>query len=209
MLISRRGLIGAGAATTLVPAVQSAEALKPTPSEDIGPFYPIVTVLESQCDLTRVPGQSARAVGTPFELIMTVKTPTGAPVRSAMVMIWQASAAGVYGHPRDYVKKAADPGFLGHALMRTGRDGSVRIVSIRPGAYPDDDTRLRTPHLHFEVIGESSRLITQMYFPGEPLNAKDRLIENMTKAGKDPRSLLADQRTAPESFAWTAVLPTR
>ena len=73
MLISRRGLIGASAVTALVPAVQSAEALKPTPPEDIGPFYPTVSALESQCDLTRVPGQSARAVGTPYELIMTVR----------------------------------------------------------------------------------------------------------------------------------------
>lgn len=190
MLASRRAMLGWTAAVAGNARLSAAPPGPPlTPPEMMGPFYPRVTSRESTIDMTRVPGGTGRALGEPVDLVVTVRDRTGAPVRGAIVLAWHASAAGVYGHPRDLVKLPPDPNFLGHALLRTDRDGVVRIGTVKPGAYPDVPGRLRTPHIHFEVIGEESRLITQMYFPGEPLNGRDRLIDNMVKAGRDPRAL--------------------
>lgn len=208
MLASRRAMLGWTAAAAGASRLSAAPTtLQPTPPEMMGPFYPRVSPWESSVDMTRVPGGNGRALGEPVDLVATVRDRTGAPVRGAIVLAWQASAAGVYGHPRDMVKLPPDPNFLGHAMLRTDRDGAVRIATVKPGAYPDMPGRLRTPHIHFEVIGEESRLITQMYFPGEALNAKDRLIEDMVKAGRDPRALTCRKdENSPYRHFWDVVL---
>ena len=213
MLNSRRDVLGwtaAASASAMVGASAAGRRLEasPTPGEQIGPFYPVVAPHESRADLTRAAGSDLVATGDRIALVTTIRSPGGAPVVGAMVLVWHASAAGVYGHPRDFVALPPDPGFRGHALLRTDRQGQVRIETVRPGSYPDMPGTMRTPHVHFEIIGESSRLITQMYFPDEPLNATDRLLNAMRPMGKDPRALIAHRAGVdPAALVWEVVLP--
>lgn len=191
MQLSRRSLIhGAALTAAALPARASAHLpgdLPLTPTQEMGPFYPIVRDLESHADFTTGGGSPG---GPALSLTGRVLTAAGRPVASAMVLVWQADGGGHYAHPRDPTG-GADLPFRGHALLRTRRDGSFSLRSVRPGAYPDMPGTLRTPHIHFEVIGEEDRLTTQMYFPGEPLNETDRLLRTLRQQGGDPSTLIA------------------
>lgn len=219
MLIDRRAMLGlstlgagliAGAPSRAAQTAMAPAGPRPTPPQSIGPFYPIVRPGENMADLTRVPGQAGRARGDLVEVRGAVKTLAGAPVRGAVVIIWQANAAGAYNHPGSQFG-SADPAFLGHAMLRTDRAGEFSLLTVRPGAYPDMPGTLRTPHIHFEVIGEEARLITQMYFPGERLNAADRLLRELAAGGGDPRSVIAAAaaergREEAARLDWTVIL---
>ena len=91
---------------------------------------------------------------------------------------------GRYTHPSDTNPAPLDPNFEGFAVQDTDAEGRYRFKSIKPGAYPATANWMRPPHLHFEVTGKINRVITQMYFPGEPLNDKDLLLQNI-RANKD------------------------
>jgi protocatechuate 3,4-dioxygenase, beta subunit len=217
MLNSRRDLIvavGASFAGLNAPAIAQERA--PTPQQRIGPFYPVVGDNESQADLTLREGGSMRAIGQLVEVTGRVLDPSGMPVGSALVIVWQADAAGHYDHPADATRSQRDRGLAGHAIMRTARDGGFRLITVRPGPYPDERSRsgLRTPHIHFEIIGEEGRLITEMYFPDEPLNVADANIAEMVAAGADPRLLTARAQASAQpgiatSLCWDVVLNRR
>ncbi|MBN8481835.1 MAG: protocatechuate 3,4-dioxygenase subunit beta [Xanthomonadales bacterium] len=215
MSFSRRHFLVATAALAGTNRVVQADAPPSlaTPAQVIGPFYPVVRPEESQADLTRVAGQAGRAKGSTVHVTCTVVDPAGRPIAGALVLVWQANAAGRYAHPRDTSTAPLDPRFLGHVLMRTDRQGQVRFLTIKPGAYADTPGRVRTPHIHFEVIGEDARLITQMYFPGEPLNASDRLLQELAEQRGDPDRLIATRiasdggsSAADTALAWTVRL---
>jgi protocatechuate 3,4-dioxygenase beta subunit len=103
-----------------------------------------------------------------------------------MVEMWQANAAGRYSHPNDTDHSPADPNFYGAARALTNEQGAIEIRTIKPGAYPVPDSGRwwRPPHIHFSVWGKVwlSRLVTQMFFPGEPLNAQDRILYSVPDA---------------------------
>ncbi len=139
----------------------------------------------------------------------------GRPIGGALIEVWQANAAGRYRHEVDRHPAPLDPNFSGAGRTLTGDDGSYRFVSIRPGAYPwgNHNNAWRPAHIHFSVFGRafSQRLVTQMYFPGDPLIAYDPIIH----AVRDPnaRELLISQfdpeRTEPEwalAYTWDIVL---
>lgn len=159
----------------------------------MGPFYPVVEPSESAADLTRRPGSTGPARGARIDVTCTVLSPVGKPIRGAIVLIWQANAVGKYAHPRDNSAALLDENFVGHAVMRTDANGTIRFRSVKPGAYADGPGRLRTPHIHYEVIGEEARLITQMYFPDEPLNQTDRLLREAVEKGVDINRLIASR----------------
>lgn len=221
MLIDRRRMIGLstiGAGLVAGHGAQAAQSIlaspgptaRPTPPQNIGPFYPVVRVGENMADLTHVPNQAGRALGELIEIRGAIRTVAGAPVRGAVVLVWQANASGAYNHPGSAFG-AVDPAFLGHAVLRTDRAGEFSLLTVRPGAYPDMPGTLRTPHIHFEVIGEEARLITQMYFPGERLNAADRLLRELEAGGGDPRSVIATTsaergRDGAARLSWTILL---
>jgi protocatechuate 3,4-dioxygenase, beta subunit len=106
-----------------------------------------------------------------------------APVRNAVVELWQANAAGRYRHALDQREAPLDPDFVGNGRVRTDEEGRYAFFTIKPGAYPlpVQDTWWRPPHVHFSVLGPStlSRLVTQMYFPGDPLNDWDRILNSV------------------------------
>ncbi|MEO1459966.1 MAG: protocatechuate 3,4-dioxygenase subunit beta, partial [Pseudomonadota bacterium] len=96
----------------------------------------------------------------------------GRPVAGALIEIWQANAAGRYIHREERHPAPLDPNFTGAGRALTGADGSYRFITIKPGSYPWGNHRnaWRPAHVHFSVFGAgiAQRLITQMYFPGDP-----------------------------------------
>ena len=102
------------------------------------------------------------------------------PLPGALVEVWQANAAGRYAHAGDDHDAPLDPNFSGAGRVLTDADGRYRFVTIKPGAYPwqNHHNAWRPPHIHFSVYGPSflTRLVTQMYFPGDPLLAFDPIF---------------------------------
>jgi protocatechuate 3,4-dioxygenase beta subunit len=134
--------------------------------------------------LTTVKGKSGRAAGQVIYAMGQVLTVDGQPVKGARVELWQANAHGRYTHPSDTNPAPLDPNFEGFGIQDTDAEGRYRFKTIKPGAYPANSNWIRPPHLHFDVTGKVNRVITQMYFPGEPLNEKDLLLQSI-RANKD------------------------
>jgi protocatechuate 3,4-dioxygenase, beta subunit len=110
----------------------------------------------------------------------------GRGVPHALVEVWQANAAGRYVHSGDNHPAPLDPNFLGAGRMITDDAGNYRFVTIRPGAYPwrNHDNAWRPAHIHFSLFGTAflTRLVTQMYFPGDPLMPIDPVLQSISDA---------------------------
>ena len=130
----------------------------------------------AQTDLTSIEGVEGLARGEIIEVTGRVLNLAGEPVRSIPIIVWQANTFGRYAHGNDPNPAPLDPNFVGCVSIRSDNEGIYRIRTIKPGAYPAGPNSMRPPHIHFEVHGRFERLITQMYFPDEPLNACDRLL---------------------------------
>jgi protocatechuate 3,4-dioxygenase beta subunit len=139
----------------------------------------------------------------------------GRSIRGALVEVWQANAAGRYRHDVDQHPAPLDPNFSGAGRCLTDDEGRYRFVSVKPGAYPwgNHENAWRPAHIHFSVFGRqfTQRLVTQMYFPGDPLFPYDPIFNSV----RDPRSrqlLVArfDLATTQEQWAlgyqWDIVL---
>ena len=178
MLHSKRQFISQSlilASGLCLPQRAAAVDLERTPIMDLGPFYPIEKPVESDNDLTRLAGHSDRAKGQVLELTGRVLTREGNPVPNARIELWQANAAGRYSHVGDKHDAPLDTNFQGYGVQMTDGDGRYRFLTIKPGPYPARDFQ-RSPHIHFDVAGKMDRLITQMYFPGDPLLEQDRVL---------------------------------
>ena len=152
----------------------SAEII-PTSEQVIGPFYPVTEPLDQDGDLTMVKERAGKAQGQIVYLSGRVLDLSGAPIPNAKVEIWQANAFGRYTHPGDSNPVPLDPNFEGHGVGITNADGTYRFKTVKPGAYPAAEGLMRPPHIHFMVTAGPDRLVTQMYFSGEPLNETDRV----------------------------------
>jgi protocatechuate 3,4-dioxygenase beta subunit len=161
-----------------------AEALKPTPGEILGPFYPVIKRVDQGADLTVIAGKPGRAAGEVIHVMGRVLNVEGQPVRGARLELWQANAHGRYAHASDKNPAPLDPNFEGFAVQTTDAEGRYRFKTIKPGAYPATGNWMRPPHLHFDVTGKVNRLVTQMYFPGESLNDTDLLLQKL-RANRD------------------------
>lgn len=150
----------------------AAAALPRTPGQILGPFYPL-TEFPRIADLTRVPGRPGRAQGQVLNVMGRILNIAGEPVPNAQVEIWQANANGRYTHPSDPNPAPLDPNFEGNALLVTDTEGRYRFKTIKPAAYPAGPNQMRPAHIHFQVSGRQDRLVTQMYFEGDPYNATD------------------------------------
>jgi len=129
-----------------------------------------------------------RAIGQYIEVAGRVTDEDGAPLAGSMVEIWQANSAGKYVHEADRHEAPVDPNFTGLGRFVTDAEGHYKFRSIKPGAYPvtESDWWWRPPHIHFSIFGPSwmNRFITQIFFPGEPLNEIDLLLN----AVQDPEA---------------------
>ena len=112
----------------------------------------------------------------------------GHPIRGALVEVWQANAAGRYLHEIDRHPAPLDPNFTGAGRCLTDDEGRYRFVTVKPGAYPwgNHENAWRPAHIHFSLFGRAfvQRLVTQMYFPGDPLFEYDPIFQ----AVRDPRA---------------------
>ncbi len=178
VLFTRRGLI-AGAAGLIVARAARAD-LAPTPPQMAGPFYPRVKPADADADLTRIGDTKDIASGEIIEVSGRVLSVKGTALENAVVEIWQADMNGRYFHPADRGGATArDRHFQGYGAVRTRAGGAYRFRTIRPGPY-DTGGGLRTPHIHFRVLHDKiGQLVTQMYFPGDPLNERDFLYRSL------------------------------
>ena len=112
----------------------------------------------------------------------------GRPVPHTLIEVWQANAAGRYAHGGDQHPAPLDPNFTGVGRCVTGADGSYRFVTVKPGAYPwrNHDNAWRPAHIHFSLFGRAfvQRLVTQMYFPGDPLFGQDPIFNSVPERAR-------------------------
>src|SRR5256885_13843604 len=168
----------AGAGVPFSPKLAAAEAtLQRTPDQILGPFYPLLELPQTS-DLTKISGRSGRAEGQVLNVIGRVLNLAGEPVRNAKVEVWQANAHGRYTHPSDPNPAPLDPNFEGAAILTTDSEGRYRFKTIKPAAYPVGPNTIRPAHIHFEVYGQQDRLVTKMYFEGDPYNNTDRTLQS-------------------------------
>jgi len=151
-----------------------------------GPVFGEAAIDEHDDDLTL--GHDHEPLGERIIVSGRVLDEDGRPVRNSLVEIWQANAAGRYRHDVDRHPAPLDPNFSGAGRCLTGDDGSYRFTTIKPGAYPwrNHDNAWRPAHIHFSVFGRAftQRLVTQMYFPGDPLFAFDPILTSV----RDPKA---------------------
>jgi protocatechuate 3,4-dioxygenase beta subunit len=192
-MLDRRSLVLGLTAATLSGRASAATVLPVTPQEMLGPFYPEHPLPDHDFDLTRIRGHSSRARGEVIELVGRVLRRDGTAVSNATVEIWQANAAGRYRHPSDTSTAPVDPDFQGYARLLSSKDGSFRLITVKPGAYPAP-IGMRAPHVHFDVQSRNCRLSAQMYFPSEPLNATDPLLSTLPARHLNPALAMAHQK---------------
>jgi protocatechuate 3,4-dioxygenase, beta subunit len=127
----------------------------------------------------------------------------GKPIRNTLVEIWQANAAGRYNHAVDQHDAPLDPNFIGNGQLLTDDEGRYQFKTIKPGAYPwrNHSNAWRPAHIHFSLFGPaiSTRLVTQMYFPGDPLLPYDPIFNGI-------RDEAARQRLIAR-FDWGTTVP--
>jgi protocatechuate 3,4-dioxygenase beta subunit len=152
-----------------------------TVSEVSGPVYGQSRVGETDNDLTRQ--HASDPLGERVIVSGRVLDENGRAVPHALIEIWQANAAGRYFHARDDHRAPLDPNFTGAGRTLTDQDGRYRFVTIKPGAYPwrNHHNAWRPAHIHFSLYGPAlvTRLVTQMYFPGDPLFSHDPILQSI------------------------------
>ncbi len=164
-------------------------------------------------DLTA--GHPGEPIGERIIVAGRILDDSGRPVAGQLVEVWQANAAGRYRHEYDQHPAPLDPNFTGVGRCLTGPDGSYRFLTVKPGTYPwrNHHNAWRPAHIHFSVFGTAftQRLVTQMYFPGDPLFDLDPICQSIV----DPaarRRLIAGydhELTEPEyatGYRWDIVV---
>jgi protocatechuate 3,4-dioxygenase beta subunit len=147
--------------------------LKQTLSELTGPLYGHDSVAPHDADLTVNGRRNGEPLGQRIIVTGRVLDENGRPVPNTLIEVWQANAAGRYIHKVDQHHAPLDPNFFGGGRCVTDGDGHYRFYTVKPGAYPwsNHANAWRPNHIHFSLLGPSlvTRLVTQMYFPGDPL----------------------------------------
>lgn len=164
-------------------------ALRATPSQTEGPFYPVRMPAESDGNLIAMGGR-AMANGTPLKLSGRVLDTSGNPLAGARVEIWQCDSRGVYDHPQAPETERFDANFQGFGATGTDAEGRYRFTTIVPTIYPG-----RTPHIHAKVFARGREVLTtQLYIEGHPKNAGDFLFRRLVRfaGGNVPLMRLED-----------------
>src|SRR5881409_4261276 len=173
-----------------------------TLSEVTGPLFGHSAISEADNDLTRQ--HAGEPLGERIIVNGRVVDADGHPVRNTLIEIWQTNAAGRYFHARDDHPAPLDPNFTGAGRTTTDANGFYRFLTIKPGAYPwrNHHNAWRPAHIHFSLFGPAfvTRLITQMYFPGDPLLPLDPVLQSIPGEGARQRLVakLDIETTEPE-----------
>ena len=177
--------------------------LPQTLSEITGPSFPKVVTDVKATDLTRQ--HHGDPLGERIIVSGRVTDEDGKPLRQALIEIWQANAAGRYLHESDQHQAPLDPNFTGCGHALTDNEGKYRFVTVRPGAYPwgNHYNAWRPAHIHFSLFGPAfaTRLVTQMYFPGDPLLPFDPIF-NCTADERARNRLIS-------VFDWETTIPSQ
>jgi protocatechuate 3,4-dioxygenase, beta subunit len=175
--------------------------LPPSLSEITGPLFGHDLIRPNDFDLTKQ--HAADPIGERIVVSGRVLDGNAKPVANTLVEVWQANAAGRYPHQRDNHNAPTDPNFTGAGRTLTDSEGRYRFVTIRPGEYPwrNHYNAWRPAHIHFSLFGPAfvTRLVTQMYFPGDPLLEYDP----MYMAIPDERA----RRRMVSTFDWETTIP--
>jgi protocatechuate 3,4-dioxygenase, beta subunit len=185
-------------------------------TEITGPLLGEDRVRPGDADLTRQ--HAGEPQGERIIVTGRVLDGDGRPVPRSLVEIWQTNAAGRYRHGVDQHPAPLDPNFTGAGRCVTDGEGRYRFVTIKPGSYPwrNHPNAWRPAHIHFSLFGRSftQRLVTQMYFPGDPLHALDPVLSSVpSQAGRERLIATFDiGLTEPQwalGYAWDIVLRGR
>ena len=162
--------------------------LRQSLSELTGPVYGHDSVGELDGDLTRNGRRNGEPLGERIVVTGRVLDENARPQPNTLIEIWQANAAGRYLHKVDQHDAPIDPNFFGGGRCITDSEGRYRFLSIKPGAYPwgNHPNAWRPNHIHFSLFGPAfaTRLVTQMYFPGDPLLALDPIFNGVPEAAR-------------------------
>jgi protocatechuate 3,4-dioxygenase beta subunit len=180
-----------------------AHALYRFPDAARDPYSPIAPspfARPGENDLTRLAPGRPQASGEPIAITGRILDEDLRPVRRTLVEVWNANTHGRYSHLADAGRPDAplDPHFYGFGRLVTDDEGRYHVRTIKPGAYVarPDIGWWRPPHVHFSIVGAGVRLVTQMYFPGEPLNERDYIHMIIPDGDRDR---VIGQPTAPIS----------
>ena len=185
-------------------------------ADPTGPAYGDGHVSAAEADLTAQHG--GEPLGERIIVKGRVLGSNGRPIPGTLVEIWQANAAGRYRHHNDRHPAPLDPNFTGAGRCLTDAEGRYRFVSVKPGAYPwqNHPNAWRPAHIHVSVFGRAftDRLVTQMYFPGDPLFDSDPIFQSVRDPAARMRmvSALDWETTTPEwalGFRFDVVLGGR
>lgn len=187
-----------------------------TLSEVTGPVYGHDRVGPLDNDLTKQ--HAGEPLGERIILSGRLLDENGRPVPHSLIEIWQANSTGRYQHANDQHDAPLDPNFSGYGRAVTDAEGRYRFVTVKPGAYPwrNHHNAWRPQHIHFSLFGPSfmTRLVTQMYFPGDPLLPYDPIFNCVTdqRARDSMVSQFDFETTVPEfalGYKWDIVLRGR
>jgi len=176
--------------------------LPTTLSEVTGPIFGFERIRANDFDLTKQ--HAGEPIGERIVVTGRLLDGNARPVPHALIEIWQANAAGRYPHPRDQHNAPTDPNFTGAGRTLTDGEGRYRFVTIRPGEYPwrNHFNAWRPAHIHFSIFGPAfaTRLVTQMYFPGDPLLEYDPMYTSIPNEAARKRlvSIFDWETTIPE-----------
>ena len=172
-----------------------------TMSELTGPVFGRDAVGPLDHDLTQQ--HDAEPLGERIIVTGRVLDEDGRPIRHTLVELWQANAAGRYAHVIDRHDAPLDPNFSGCGRALTDEEGRYRFVTIKPGAYPwtNHQNAWRPAHIHFSLFGDAflTRLVTQMYFPGDPLLPFDPVLNGIPDDAARERLV--------STFDWDTTMP--
>lgn len=168
--------------------------MKHTLSESTGPVYGQESVGQFDNDLTKNGIRNGEPLGERIVVSGRILDIDGRPIKNTLVEIWQANAAGRYIHKVDQHNAPLDPNFFGGGRCVTDENGRYTFMTIKPGAYPwgNHPNAWRPNHIHFSLFGSNitNRLVTQMYFPGDPLLQYDPIYQGVPEKA---RHLLVSQ----------------
>ena len=186
-----------------------------TLTETTGPGPAWVELSDDDADLTTNAGTGGEAIGQRSIITGHVLDENGDPLPDTLVEIWQANACGRYMHWRETAYPAPlDPNFLGVGQCRTTDEGEYRFLTVKPGPYPwgNHPNAWRPAHIHFSLLGPSiaTRLVTQMYFPDDPLFDLDPIFQSVPEHSRKRLIATYDHSVTVENWAlgyrWDIVL---
>jgi protocatechuate 3,4-dioxygenase, beta subunit len=179
--------------------------IKQTLSESTGPVFGDFILGEFDHDLTKNSRINGEPLGERIKVFGKVLNENGQSIPNTLIEIWQANSAGRYVHKVDHHEAPLDPNFLGTGRCMTDSEGNYQFYTIKPGAYPwrNHYNAWRPQHIHFSLFGANitNRLVTQMYFPGDPLFEYDPIFKSVPENARHLLVSKFDIEATEEQFA--------